>query len=605
MAKLKYDIEKMKFKDLKDSIEIPRFQRGLVWGKEKKRELIKTLKSGLPIGVLLLYKKEDKYLVIDGLQRFTTMKDYSNDYFSYVDKDEITNKNIMDIVTSSDSASQLYDALTEDAKNALRDSIRKIIILGITDSRGKNNNKISWNISKKLCTDLVEFDVEDAGDIQSTVFDIVDSFSKTANIDDVEIPMILFKGDESELASIYQKLNQEGVKLSKYDVFAATWVGHTLKVNDDIPFIDLIIKKYEKAEEESELDISDFDADEIRESGELTVFEYAFGIGKAIAKKCTHLLTYDESKVDSIGFVILAEILGLSYGEMGKLAEVIDTMPNLDYKILKDRIVEVCYDVEKALGNRIIAPTGKDTSLACHAELQLVSYVVVLFKLKYAIKDGELIKRTDKTSEINNFKKYLHKHYLYSILRGDWSSAGDSKLAEITNNADSCLYCLDVDKNSFEQVIIDWLEQSVSKMEQKQIPKINKLFMNYLLRGRTGDISTTKFDVEHCVPQKVIQKYFLDKSIIVPMSSLCNTVYIPVPDNRRKKDKTYYQKQDEDVTAYALNEDQLNVYLYPKRADLQFVESVATLTKDNYMDFLNGRKVVVKDAMMEVLYPSL
>lgn len=50
------------------------------------------------------------------------------------------------------------------------------------------------------------------------------------------------KGSDDELANIFQKLNQEGVKLSKYDVFAATWVNQLVQVKDDPSFIDYIIK---------------------------------------------------------------------------------------------------------------------------------------------------------------------------------------------------------------------------------------------------------------------------------------------------------------------------------------------------------------------------
>lgn len=72
---LKYEIEKKKYSELKNNIVIPKFQRGLVWSSTKKREFIKTLKEGNPIGVLLLYRENEasKYQVIDGLQRFTTM----------------------------------------------------------------------------------------------------------------------------------------------------------------------------------------------------------------------------------------------------------------------------------------------------------------------------------------------------------------------------------------------------------------------------------------------------------------------------------------------------------------------------------------------------
>ena len=124
MRALKYSTETKKFSELKDIIEIPKFQRGLVWSKDKKREFIKTLKAGLPIGVLLLSKKGDHYLVIDGLQRFTTMKDYAKDYFSYIEKEELKDTEIMPVILASKTASHWYNLSKESDKERIRDCVR-------------------------------------------------------------------------------------------------------------------------------------------------------------------------------------------------------------------------------------------------------------------------------------------------------------------------------------------------------------------------------------------------------------------------------------------------------------------------------------------------
>ena len=86
MSELKYKVEKFKFSELQGKVAVPRFQRGLVWGTQKKRSFIRTLKQGLPIGTLLLYPEGDEFLIIDGLQRYTTMLDYSRAYFEYVEE---------------------------------------------------------------------------------------------------------------------------------------------------------------------------------------------------------------------------------------------------------------------------------------------------------------------------------------------------------------------------------------------------------------------------------------------------------------------------------------------------------------------------------------
>lgn len=90
----------------------------------------------------------------------------------------------------------------------------------------------------------------------------------------------------------------------------------------------------------------------------------------------------NDSKIDSIGFLILAELMGLSYQKMGDLAKTLEDHKHMDYKALKDAIVECTKFVELALSNYIVAPTPKKASLVCHSELQLVSYIVVIFKEK-------------------------------------------------------------------------------------------------------------------------------------------------------------------------------------------------------------------------------
>ena len=147
----KYEIATKKFSELKDRIEIPKFQRGLVWSKTKKKEFIKTLKAGLPIGVLLVSEKGDKYLVIDGLQRFTTMKDYARDYFSYIDKSEITDLDLNSIVLASPSARAIFDAYTTDAKQHEFEAMRDIVVDKISNGQGQNLNQISKNAASELC----------------------------------------------------------------------------------------------------------------------------------------------------------------------------------------------------------------------------------------------------------------------------------------------------------------------------------------------------------------------------------------------------------------------------------------------------------------------
>lgn len=360
---LKYEIETKTFAELKDKIAIPKFQRGLVWNQDKKRRFIQTLKSGLPIGVLLLSKKDDKYLIVDGLQRFTTMKDYSRDYFSYIEKAEITDNELMAIIFKSNDARSTFDAYRPDAKQRVFETMREIIATNISDGQNKNSFEISLNAAQELCKKVSAIPDKDLSNIQGEVFNIIERISKQAQIDDITIPLIIFKGKEDELADIFQKLNQEGSRLSKYDVFAATWINHTVIVKDDSQFIDFVINKYEAAQKESELDIASYDPDEMKQTGELTVFEYAFALGKALMDKCKLLFPkVDDSKIDSLGFVLLAKLLDLNYQNMGKLADQIELFKkHLDFKKLKDAIIESAMIVESSLTPYIASPSKQES----------------------------------------------------------------------------------------------------------------------------------------------------------------------------------------------------------------------------------------------------
>ena len=435
---LKYELDQVKFSELKDRIEIPKFQRGLVWGEEKKKEFIRSLKGGLPIGVLLLSKAPSgKYLVIDGLQRFTTMLDYSKDYFGYIDPSEITDSDIVSIIIACPDGKNIFDSRPEQDQALIKENVRKIVVDNISTGHNKNLNQISLSAATQLCKEVAELQEKDLLQIMSAVYVIVDKFSAAAKIDDIEIPLIIFNGKEEDLATVFQKLNQEGVKLSKYDVFAATWGRYTVNVKGDIDFIKQIIKKYEVSQEKSGLEISNYDPDAMIKTGELTAFEYAFALGKELTDKCPILFNSkkDDSKVESIGFLLLAELLNLSYQRMGELAAEMAKYKNLDFIKLKNAIVETAKSVQSALGEYIIAPTKKRPSLACHSELQLASYVVVLFKLRYDISiDAGLVDRGNKAKEIKEVKRFLYKHYLFDILRGFWSGSGDTKLEEIISS---------------------------------------------------------------------------------------------------------------------------------------------------------------------------
>ena len=73
-------------------ILVPSFQRGLVWGEDKRAELINSLRAGYPVGAILLAQKGvnnsgpsevTEYALLDGLQRTNAICKYLENPLSH------------------------------------------------------------------------------------------------------------------------------------------------------------------------------------------------------------------------------------------------------------------------------------------------------------------------------------------------------------------------------------------------------------------------------------------------------------------------------------------------------------------------------------------
>ena len=72
-------------------IVVPKYQRGIVWRDSQKKELIDSIKKGIPFGSILLYLDENanNYRLIDGLQRCTTIYEFISNPANFYDEDDI------------------------------------------------------------------------------------------------------------------------------------------------------------------------------------------------------------------------------------------------------------------------------------------------------------------------------------------------------------------------------------------------------------------------------------------------------------------------------------------------------------------------------------
>ena len=140
-------------------------------------------------------------------------------------------------------------------------------------------------------------------------------------IESVRVPLIVYQGDPDNVPTIFELINSQGIKLSKYEKFAAVWLQvHTRIQNKEVrnavnaKYQSLMARGYEVAGLTSESDLTD---------DQFNLFEYLFGLGKVLSSKFDGLFPESPSPDDSpsVAFVLATVAHGLKVSQMSTLAK--------------------------------------------------------------------------------------------------------------------------------------------------------------------------------------------------------------------------------------------------------------------------------------------
>ena len=117
-----FSIQKMhEMIDIEKIIEIPSYQRGIVWSQSQINDLLDSIKRGLPFGSILLFKRPDgHYLIIDGLQRTSSIYKFVNEPGKFFEESDINKKDILNLITKfniSGNKEELYSDISSELIN--------------------------------------------------------------------------------------------------------------------------------------------------------------------------------------------------------------------------------------------------------------------------------------------------------------------------------------------------------------------------------------------------------------------------------------------------------------------------------------------------------
>lgn len=323
-------IREMKIDDILEikNLELPNFQRTLKWKNNLRQDLIYSIKSGYPIGVFTLFSNEDKLYIIDGLQRFSTLKIFLSrpqEIFSWLK------------LRKEEFFCQVFDEILAKYPTEEKKIIRGVKAWYENDFDQKKNSFMNFYTKYFYDTslDLVELE------------NVYLSLRKIFSISEMSAPVITYKGNWNEAAEIFERMNTGSVNLSKYEIYAAMWSEKKI-ANFPEDYTDLLVEKYSEL---NDLITTDKTGDSIFDLllgaslklNKIKGIENIFPNLKKV-KSTNKSISFER---DELGFEIISTLI---YGNPLKIYDVIE-VKYADVKIneLADYILALVPKIENAI----------------------------------------------------------------------------------------------------------------------------------------------------------------------------------------------------------------------------------------------------------------
>ncbi|MCD2137912.1 DUF262 domain-containing protein [Salinicoccus halitifaciens] len=561
---MKYRTDMVNFSELQEKATVNKFQRRLVWSEKEKIAFIETLKKGYPFGSILIYKypndnREEKFSIIDGLQRYTTMEDFNENPHKYIrdiDKfiDDINNRIVDDGISANTK---------NNYKKHISDAVNKLFEKYEVKERKYNtlyNILSNDSLIRENIVPYKEFIYEQ----QDKILNHVDEY---LNVNDIKIPCIEFTGDETELANVFQNLNRGGKKLSKYQVFSAQWSNYTSQLSKDKynnKILEIVINRYTELTENRNVDIHDFDESEMRTKREINLSEFCYALGILIIEKMNVFWSKNSSNLEDIANEIGYSSLGIILSVSNNKLHAIPSRRNFfsdPYKIevLVSSALSIFENINNHFKKYLRVPGAAEKYEAKVASnFQVLSYFAALWVTKYNYDEESGIvteKQGYKKKFDENLKNFL-LYFIHDLVIYRWSGTGDKKLNDIyINNNERYLYPIELEDLEIE--IMNWNEEQLNKSSIRHDNIAKTLYIIYL-SFYINNHNENSYDYEHIFPKARFDKYY--KDFRIPLGSLGNIMLLEKGINRSKKDNHILGNL---VNISELKKDFIEIHEYP------------------------------------------
>lgn len=570
------------------TLQIPRIQRDLVWPKEKKIELQKTIQKGFPFGVILISEIDGVQYVIDGLQRTTTIVEIFKNIFRNMDKKTLQGY-IIKSYNESLSLDNTVSFLSEkETVNFLTEK------LGLFSPLIKNNENSGTNFADNFTK---EYNKEIKKE-NMNIFILKDILTKIYNhaseglqINKYKIPIIYFSGTHKETADLFELINTQGEKLKSADVWRSVWSTMKMDFNDED--ILSIIKKNTK----DDLEYLSIKSEEIKSISPFDIIWYIFNetlscnwnshFSLIFSKKNK---TESSKKINDLTPLVTLIKVFISFKTNAEDFSDVDIGKKIVELIKsKEDVKEIISNLKKSISifDKIFNPfknfRGNKNDINSYSYLPKKSYAIAfvgsIYKKIMEDKDIDIDKFSDE-----NRVSYI-KHYIYETLNDAYKSSS-SKIA--FEYIESNKYNTQIDYITIKIAIESFFQETKNRdtFDFKSELIMSKIFMDNI----TIKENTDTFNYDHFIPKSKL----LEKDI-QGISSFANLSLIKKITNSEKSNKIEKESIEDDI-----------VYLWAKKngnsdaLKKSFLKIIEEINQENYDDFLKCRKEIILDMYKDI-----
>ena len=355
----------------KTVVRIPRFQRPLVWSQEKRESLIKSVLQGFPIGTLLLWQDPEdpvSYLLVDGQQRSATLKEHASADLALLTRsaleESVTISQALRRLCSAAESVQTHIAFTDlDLFEGLASWLKN-------QKRTSNSSFHIVSLLNELSSSGQRFDDKSSG-VADSAHELINAIKSAVDVTRMSLPVLIYSGPATDLDDIFVKINEQGVALTKYQVWAALWAeDHVPNPSQEI--LDEQDKRSRALQDQGLIYEDDGPASEIN------LFEYLNSVGHLLSGRYPELfppVKHPSEQAFSFSVAALYFDLDLSRKSAGTLPSVIrrnGAEATTDFFVNFDA---ACRSISKALKEIAALKLSDKQSALPHPELQMVALV--------------------------------------------------------------------------------------------------------------------------------------------------------------------------------------------------------------------------------------